>query len=649
MAEPPSVSVIVPCLDAEAHLAATLRSVLNQTRPPIEILVIDNGSQDGSPEIAQSFGPQVRLLRAPMRGAPLARIAGAAEARGAALMFLDADDLLDPDVIEALSDALAKAPETAAVCPWDRLNCARDAAAAQLAIGPATPWLAAPPSCAPRLAGQDDLDAWLSHWWTPPCGVLWSRAAYRRSGGWDPQVAVNQDGDLMMRAFLAGVQLTPTSKGRAFYRRRAGDAPSLSGTRKTRAGACAGLAVLARIEELLAAQGAHARRAGPLAKAYDVARGHLGDALEDLAAYCDGARRRLAQSPPGPPPTAADLPTGVDALGPPPAPRDVRLGAEAAAETPPPPAPAAIRAEPLVSVVIPTFNRPATTVRAIESALTQDWPALEVIVVDDASIDDTAARVAEVDDPRLRLIRQPQNGGVARARNCGMDAARGEIIGFIDSDDEWLPNKLALQVPALLSAPRRTAIVHGGVETVLGDGQSWLFQPPPGGRMFEALLRKNVLHAFPTVALLKREVIEAVGGFDPSFPAIEDWEFEIRAARFFDVATVASPVARYHDDLSAEVSGDRRSRRRAQNLAARRMLHQRYWREMRAAGVEIAFMKETAGRHFGPGFVGRAGAARTLLAALRRHPAAADLYVWLASCGLPGSIGGYVRRRFGGG
>ena len=102
-------------------------------------------------------------------------------------------------------------------------------------------------------------------------------------------------------------------------------------------------------------------------------------------------------------------------------------------------------AHPLVTVLIPAFNRADTINRAIDSALAQDWPAMEVLVVDDGSTDQTRDRVRCYRDPRLRLIERAINGGAAAARNTGIAEAKGDFIAFLDSDDEFLPGKIATQ------------------------------------------------------------------------------------------------------------------------------------------------------------------------------------------------------------
>lgn len=116
---------------------------------------------------------------------------------------------------------------------------------------------------------------------------------------------------------------------------------------------------------------------------------------------------------------------------------------------------------PQVSVVTPTYNRAAVVGRAITSVLNQTFSDLECIVVDDGSTDQTVPLVEGFQDPRLRLVRLPANGGPSLARNVGIQAACGELIAFLDSDDEWLPQKLELQVKRMQeAADPRVAVIY---------------------------------------------------------------------------------------------------------------------------------------------------------------------------------------------
>ena len=115
-----SVSIVMPCYNGERFLAETLRSAIAQTKPPLEILVVDDGSKDGSAAIGDGIGAPVRVIRQPNQGEAVARNRGIAEARGTHILFLDADDLLAPESLERLSAAVGSSPDAVSVmgCAW---------------------------------------------------------------------------------------------------------------------------------------------------------------------------------------------------------------------------------------------------------------------------------------------------------------------------------------------------------------------------------------------------------------------------------------------------------------------------------------------------------------------------------------------------
>lgn len=201
------ISVIIPCYNEEQYIGQAIGSIIEQSWPASEIIVVDDGSDDRSPEIAKSFGEIVTVLSSGGGGAPEARNLGADYASGDALMFFDADDVMGPHVLEALTEQLEKKPDGIAACSWYRLEKVDGN------------WVKRPRSCLPLSSEKDYLDGWIREIYHPPCSVLWSREAYERTGGWDPQVTVNQDGDLMMRALADGTELRITQKGYAYYRR----------------------------------------------------------------------------------------------------------------------------------------------------------------------------------------------------------------------------------------------------------------------------------------------------------------------------------------------------------------------------------------------------------------------------------------------
>ena len=127
---------------------------------------------------------------------------------------------------------------------------------------------------------------------------------------------------------------------------------------------------------------------------------------------------------------------------------------------------------PIVSVIIPTYNRAEVIERALDSVLAQTYQDYEIIVIDDASTDQTCAVVEAYDDPRIRLIRSHANGGAGAARNAGIVQAQGEYIAFLDSDDEWLAQKLAKQVSLMERLSEEWALCHTGVVVSKANGNS---------------------------------------------------------------------------------------------------------------------------------------------------------------------------------
>lgn len=269
------VTVVIPCYNAQRYLGQTIRSVLQQTCPPDELLVVDDGSTDDSLAVARSFGSSVRILREDHGGAARARNIGGNASTGEAIMFLDADDVLGPTVLEALTRSLERNSSGVAVGPWCRME--REGGR----------WVQKPPTCRSRRRGEDPLAAWLTGWYHNPCSVLWSRRALDLAGWWDEQVTVNDDGDLMMRSLALGVPLTICGDGMSFYRRVAADEGSLSARRFKRDGVRSQLYVLKKIGRLLAEREDLSRYRLPLGIALQNVADHCGNNFPDLRREID--------------------------------------------------------------------------------------------------------------------------------------------------------------------------------------------------------------------------------------------------------------------------------------------------------------------------------------------------------------------------
>ena len=199
--------------------------------------------------------------------------------------------------------------------------------------------------------------------------------------------------------------------------------------------------------------------------------------------------------------------------------------------------------KPLVSVITATRDMGEFVVEAVDSVLAQDYPAVESIVIDDGSRDGTAERLARyADDPRVRVVHADARGQAA-AKNHGLELARGEIVGFCDADDVWLPHKLSRQVPVFERAGR-PALVYGEIERMDEHGR-----PLPAlndrrhrGHVAGELLRFNFI-PFVT-CLARRDVLLELGGFDTSMTMSIDYDLWLRVAAVHRVDYVDDVVAR---------------------------------------------------------------------------------------------------------
>lgn len=199
---------------------------------------------------------------------------------------------------------------------------------------------------------------------------------------------------------------------------------------------------------------------------------------------------------------------------------------------------------PLVSVVVPNYNCARFIEAALDSALAQSYPHVEIVVVDDGSTDDSLAVLARYGS-RIRVVGQT-NQGVSAARNRGIAESRGELIAFLDADDEWHPEKLAKQVP-LFERPA-VGLVYCGLEYIDEAGR------PLGtnltgrrGRVLReiALLQGTIVLAGGSTAVVRRECFEQAGPFDRKLSTAADWDMWRRIACRYEVDVAREPLMRY--------------------------------------------------------------------------------------------------------
>jgi glycosyltransferase involved in cell wall biosynthesis len=199
---------------------------------------------------------------------------------------------------------------------------------------------------------------------------------------------------------------------------------------------------------------------------------------------------------------------------------------------------------PDVSIVIPTAGRSHLLATTLHCALNQTDVDVEVIVVDDASTDDTARLLKRYDDDRVRVLRNEVRRGVSAARNRGVEHARGRWIAFLDDDDLWAPNKLAYQLEAAEDSARAWA--YSGDVNVDTDLNVLSGSPPRDpARVVRDLDRYNSVPSGGSNVVVRSDVLTAVGPFDPSLTNSEDWDMWIRLARDGPPAWVRSPFVAY--------------------------------------------------------------------------------------------------------
>lgn len=196
-----------------------------------------------------------------------------------------------------------------------------------------------------------------------------------------------------------------------------------------------------------------------------------------------------------------------------------------------------------ISVVIPTYNRANFIDRAIKSVLRQTYQNLELIIVDDASIDNTVKVVKKNSDKRIKYIRHEKNKGAPAARNTGINLASGEYIAFLDSDDKWMLDKLNKQIQKFEKISNDYGVVYGGYAYVLeGDeNNSSINHPRFKGDIFSNLL-KHCYVGSPT-PLVKKECFHKVGGFDEKLPSCQDWDMWLRISRYYKFDYIPDIVA----------------------------------------------------------------------------------------------------------
>lgn len=202
------------------------------------------------------------------------------------------------------------------------------------------------------------------------------------------------------------------------------------------------------------------------------------------------------------------------------------------------------RLDVVVSVVIPTLDRWPLLRKAIATATAQEEVAVEIIVVDDGSTDETAAGLDALQEPRLRVLRTAGREGAARARNLGVATARGDWVAFLDDDDLWAPDKLSRQLFAAGAADADLAYASALHVDAAGWVLDVVLAPEPVG-LERRLRARNAIPAAASNLLVRTALLRAVGGFHEGLWHLTDWELCLRLVRAGRPARVGAPLVAY--------------------------------------------------------------------------------------------------------
>ncbi len=575
MTGPPTVSVVIPCYNAAPFLRETLDSALAQTHPPLEVLVIDDGSTDDSVAIAKSYGDLVRVLRQANAGAGAARAAGILAAKGDYILFNDADDRPPPWKLKFLRDGLLKYPQclmaggaTATLdrCPgepgelggeavdWEVIdapyltmlhNCRPFADAMNLIVRREAAVRTVSRRPFPRLANDYDLQLRIAalgpaartrhvtSYYQPGSGGLtesfgrWRQTAWARLAGERVLPGLSGDGaETAARIFRgrlleewAGIYVRLLLEGdrrlaRQIFRLAARHLPRISFIKR----------LSWAVDSLESAE----RSRLPAALRLGIGLSQIPRSLPLLGSKAARCLSKLSRSVEG----------GAGGRA-----KNGSSGQEAFA--------VASRNGPAVSVLMPVHNAERYLSRAVTSVVTQTFDNWEMIAIDDGSTDRSAELLARfaAADARVRLIAR-KNRGVCFTRTELLRMARAPLIAWMDADDISRPNRLRSQVSFLDDHPE---VVAAGARVLLIDAAGWPICEHAGTTFgHDAIDAELLTGGWPIVqgaSMMRTAAVRSAGGYTPdSFPS-EDHDLFLRLAEVGHLANVEDFLLDYRQHV----------------------------------------------------------------------------------------------------
>jgi glycosyltransferase involved in cell wall biosynthesis len=507
----PLVSVVIPAFNCDRYIVQAIESVFSQTYSNVEIIVVDDGSTDQTQHTLKPYLDRIRYIHQQNQGVSAARNRGIEKASGEFIAFLDADDFFLPDKLADQVACFEAKPSLGVVSTgWYMVD-----EQGKEIIAEHKPWLGLP---------HLNLETWLL--WRPVLpSALMLRRKWLETNQFDTRLRYAEDAELLIRLALMGCESAWLEKLSLGYRKHPSSATSHQNVLKQAESFDA-------IYEDFFAQLGLPNSISKLEKSarynYLVWLSWRFYQTSQLTKMSEYLRRALLYSPYS---ASATLTNWVQSFS------DYALGSGEELDA------HALSnllewkqltnavltlKKPKVSVVIPAYNCAEYISETIESVLNQTYHDYEIIVVDDGSTDATGEVVKEYGD-RLQYIYQ-QNQGAAAARNRGIRLARGELIAFLDGDDLFLPNKLAVQA-AYFDANPSVGMVKTGWQIIDQHGK-FVSNVEPWHYASKLDLATLVLYKVsrPSALMLHRDWCERAHGFNTNLAIGEDLDLMLRLA-----------------------------------------------------------------------------------------------------------------------
>ena len=504
----PQVSVIIPAYNGDRYITEAVESVLAQSYANFEVIVVDDGSSDGTQEVLQPYLSRIRYLSQPNQGVAAARNRGIEAASGELIALLDQDDCFLPDKLAATVAVFEANPTVALVNSGWRLIEAEGNSISEI-----KPW-----SDLPQLT----LETWLTRTPILPSAMMFRREAWQTVGGFDSRFNGVDDVEFVWRLALAGYEAMWLRQITVNYRQHSQTVSEQKAVKRANLFIAAqnhffSLPNLPKEVRQLEASSRyegltwmgwhlyHTRHFSEMANYLLNSLSYspytipitITDWLQRFTGYCQSYGYQFEIE------FCRLLPEWQHLI-------QQILPTK----------------QPRVSVIIPTYNCEKYVERSVKSVLEQTYTDYEVIVVDDGSIDNTG-NILKLYDDVIQYLYQT-NQGAAIARNYGCQIAQGEFIAFLDADDFFLPNKLEEQM-AIFEADSTIDLVQSGWIIVDKNGEG-LTDVTPWKVAPELNLETWLLHKCvrPSALILRKIWWKKVGGFDHRYPPTEDLDFVLK-------------------------------------------------------------------------------------------------------------------------